>query len=50
MLKDPYRFEFLTLADDAEERALQKGLLEHIQHFLVELGAGFAFLGQQFPH
>ena len=47
-LKDPYSFEFLTIADDAEERALQKGLLQHIQHFLLELGAGFAFLGQQY--
>jgi predicted nuclease of restriction endonuclease-like (RecB) superfamily len=48
-LKDPYNFEFLTLAGDAEERALQKSLLEHIQHFLIELGAGFAFVGQQYP-
>ncbi len=28
---------------------MQKGLLEHIQKFLVELGAGFAFVGQQYP-
>ena len=48
ILKDPYQFEFLSLADDAEERALQKGLLEHIHQFLIELGAGFAFLGQQY--
>jgi hypothetical protein len=48
LLKDPYNFEFLTLAGDAEERALQKGLLEHIHHFLIELGAGFAFVGQQY--
>jgi predicted nuclease of restriction endonuclease-like (RecB) superfamily len=48
-LKDPYNFEFLTLAGDAEERALQKGLLSHIQQFLIELGAGFAFVGQQYP-
>ncbi len=48
-LKDPYNFEFLTLASDAEERALQKGLLEHIQQFLIELGAGFALVGQQYP-
>jgi predicted nuclease of restriction endonuclease-like (RecB) superfamily len=34
--------------DGAEERALQKGLLAHIQQFLVELGAGFAFVGQQY--
>jgi predicted nuclease of restriction endonuclease-like (RecB) superfamily len=48
LLKDPYNFEFLTLAGDAAERALQKGLLEHIHQFLVELGAGFAFVGQQY--
>ncbi len=29
-LKDPYNFEFRSLAGDAEERALQKGLLDHI--------------------
>jgi predicted nuclease of restriction endonuclease-like (RecB) superfamily len=49
MLKDPYKFEFLTLAGDAEERALEQGLLQHIQQFLVELGAGFAFVGRQYP-
>jgi predicted nuclease of restriction endonuclease-like (RecB) superfamily len=48
ILKDPYNFEFLSLAEEAEERALQKGLLEHIQQFLVELGSGFAFVGQQY--
>lgn len=47
-LKDPYTFEFLTIAGDAEERTLQQGLLQHIHRFLVELGAGFAFLGQQY--
>jgi predicted nuclease of restriction endonuclease-like (RecB) superfamily len=48
ILKDPYNFEFISLASDAEERALQKGLLEHIHQFLIELGAGFAFVGQQY--
>jgi predicted nuclease of restriction endonuclease-like (RecB) superfamily len=48
LLKDPYNFEFLTLAGDAAERALQRGLLEHIHQFLIELGAGFAFVGQQY--
>jgi len=48
-LKDPYTFEFLTIAGDAEEHTLQKGLLAHIQQFLIELGAGFAFVGQQYP-
>ncbi len=48
ILKDPYSFEFLALAGDVEERAVQKGLLVHIQQFLVELGAGFAFVVQQY--
>ena len=48
ILKDPYSFEFLTLAEDAEERTLQRGLLQHIQQFLIELGAGFAFIGHQY--
>jgi predicted nuclease of restriction endonuclease-like (RecB) superfamily len=48
-LKDPYKFEFLMIAGDAEERTLQKGLLAHIQQFLIELGTGFAFVGQQYP-
>lgn len=38
---------FLTLADDAAERELEAGLLAHIRKFLIELGAGFAFVGQQ---
>jgi len=46
-LKDPYKFEFLTLDAEAEEKALESGLLAHIQKFLVELGAGFAFVGRQ---
>jgi predicted nuclease of restriction endonuclease-like (RecB) superfamily len=49
ILKDPYNFEFMSLTRDAEERALQKGLLDHIHQFLIELGAGFAFVGQQYP-
>lgn len=46
-LKDPYKFEFLTLDREAEEKVLESGLLAHIQKFLVELGAGFAFVGRQ---
>jgi len=48
ILKDPYNFDFLTLGQDAEERALERGLLEHIRRFLMELGAGFAFVGSQY--
>ena len=46
-LKDPYDFEFLALADEAEEQDLERGLVAHIREFLLELGAGFAFVGQQ---
>lgn len=47
LVKDPYNFDFLTLRADAAERELEKGLLDHIRKFLLELGAGFAFVGQQ---
>lgn len=47
VLKDPYIFDFLTLAKDAQERDLEQGLIDHVQKFLVELGVGFAFVGRQ---
>ncbi|WP_404421332.1 PDDEXK nuclease domain-containing protein [Nibricoccus sp. IMCC34717] len=47
VLKDPYLFDFLTLRDDANERALEMGLVEHVEKFLMELGAGFALVGRQ---
>jgi predicted nuclease of restriction endonuclease-like (RecB) superfamily len=46
-LKDPYVFDFLTLGDEAHERDLEGGLVGHVQKFLLELGAGFAFVGRQ---
>jgi predicted nuclease of restriction endonuclease-like (RecB) superfamily len=46
-LKDPYVFDFLTLGPDAQERNLERGLLEHVRDFLLELGVGFAFVGSQ---
>lgn len=48
-LKDPYRFDFLSLGAEASERALEDGLVEHISKFLLELGAGFAYVGRQVP-
>ena len=47
-LKDPYIFDFLTLDKEAHERAIEKELINHITKFLLELGAGFAFVGKQF--
>ena len=46
--KDPYLFDFLGLGDDAHEREIESGLIRHITRFLLELGAGFAFVGRQF--
>jgi len=49
VLKDPYNFGFLTLAEDAKELELQRGLLQHLRDFLIELGVGFAFVGSRYP-
>lgn len=46
-LKDPYRFDFLGLTDDAQERETEKALVNQVTEFLLELGAGFAFVGRQ---
>ena len=46
-LKDPYVFDFLTLTKNYSERELEQGLIEHITQFLLELGAGFAYMGKQ---
>ncbi len=48
MLKDPYSFEFLTISDEAAERELERGLVERIRDFLLELGTGFSFVGSQY--
>ena len=47
-IKDPYVFDFLTMSGDAAERDLERGLIEHIRKFLLELGVGFAFVGSQY--
>lgn len=46
-LKDPYRFDFLRLGDEAMEREIEGALVQHVTQFLLELGAGFAFVGRQ---
>jgi predicted nuclease of restriction endonuclease-like (RecB) superfamily len=47
-LKDPYIFDFLNLTEDAQERDIEQALTTHITRFLLELGAGFAFVGRQY--
>jgi len=44
-----YNFDFLTLTQEARERDLEHGLLAHLRQFLIELGVGFAFVGNQVP-
>lgn len=46
-LKDPYVFDFLELSERVRERDVERKLLLHIRDFLLELGVGFAFVGNQ---
>lgn len=46
-LKDPYRFDFLGLTEEAQEREVENALVKHVTEFLLELGVGFAFVGRQ---
>ncbi|MEX6686165.1 PDDEXK nuclease domain-containing protein [Danxiaibacter flavus] len=48
ILKDPYKFDFLQINERTTERDLELKLITHIQEFLIELGAGFAFVGRQY--
>jgi len=47
VFKDPYLFDFLGTADPRREREVEQALVDHVQKFLLELGAGFAFVGRQ---
>jgi predicted nuclease of restriction endonuclease-like (RecB) superfamily len=49
ILKDPYNFDFLTVAATAKEREIERGLLTHLRDLLLELGRGFSFVGSQVP-
>ena len=47
-LKDPYIFDFLDVGEEAAEREVEGALIRELQRFMLELGAGFAFVGQQY--
>lgn len=47
-LKDPYVFDFMTMSKPFHEKDIEKQLIQHITKFLLELGKGFAFIGQQY--
>jgi predicted nuclease of restriction endonuclease-like (RecB) superfamily len=46
--KDPYIFDFLSIGKEAHEREVEKALVHHMEKFILELGAGFAFVGRQY--
>lgn len=48
IFKNEYNFEFLNLEKEAHERVIERSLIGHIRDFLLELGTGFAFLGNQY--
>ncbi|MDR2474580.1 MAG: PDDEXK nuclease domain-containing protein [Bacteroidales bacterium] len=49
-IKDPYVFEFLNVPEpyNSNEKELETALIDNLQHFLMELGKGFSFVGRQF--
>ena len=48
MLKDPYIFDFVEYRKDMVERDIENALVKSITQFLLELGSGFSFVGQQY--
>lgn len=47
-MKDPYVFDFIPFREDMLERDIERALVQDVTKLLLELGTGFAFLGNQF--
>lgn len=47
-MKDPYIFDFISVSEDANEKDIEDELVKNITKLLLELGTGFAFLGNQY--
>lgn len=47
-LKNPYIFDFIGMGEPMHEKDLQSALIRHIQQFMLELGRGFTYVGQQY--
>ncbi len=45
--RNPYIFGFLGLDEQATEREVERGLMAHVERFLLEMGEGFAVVGRQ---
>lgn len=50
IIREPYILEFLKIPEPyhLSETELEKRIIENLQHFLLELGKGFAFIGRQY--
>lgn len=48
ILKDPIVLDFIGVSEFAKESELQNSLISHLKHFMIELGKGFAFVGEQY--
>lgn len=46
-MKQPFMLEFMNLKDEYSESDLEEALLKHLEHFLLELGGDFTFVGRQ---
>ncbi|HLP51402.1 MAG TPA: PDDEXK nuclease domain-containing protein [Chitinophagales bacterium] len=46
--KNPYIFNFITLSEELKERDIERGLIQHLKKFMLELGRGFAYVGNQY--
>lgn len=46
-IRDPYILEFLNLKDEYSEAELEEALIQHLETFMLELGAGFTFVARQ---
>ncbi|GHT54404.1 hypothetical protein AGMMS49982_19060 [Bacteroidia bacterium] len=47
LFKDPYLLDTMDIKDKADERDIEKQLVEHVSKYLVEMGTGFAFVARQ---
>jgi predicted nuclease of restriction endonuclease-like (RecB) superfamily len=47
VFQNPYVLDFLGLKHTYQERDLEQAILEKLEHFLLELGAGFSFVERQ---
>lgn len=48
LTKDPYIFDFTEMTEPYKERELKKALMSNISRFLLELGSGFAYVGEEY--